>query len=106
MPSPRKLVVVNLRAQPVEIQHGGEVVVVPEFAHAELPELPGPQGQLAELAKQGAVAVQAPAAKPAVQATTAKPAAAKPKPKPAAGGPKKKPPAKKPAPPKSPQGGA
>jgi hypothetical protein len=89
--------VVNLRAQPVEIQHGGEVIVVPEFAHAELPELPGPQGQLAELAKQGAVAVQAPAAKPA---------AAKPKPKPAAGGPKKKPPAKRPSSPKSPQGGA
>jgi len=96
VPSPRKLVVVNLRAQPVEIQHGGEVVVVPEFAHAELPELPGPQGQLAELAKQGAVAVQAVAAKPA----------AKPKPKPAAGGPRKKPSAKRPSPPKTPQGGA
>ena len=93
MPSPSKLVVVNLRAQPVEIQHGGEVVVVPEFAHAELPELPGPQGQLAELAKQGAVAVQAPAAQPAAA-------------KPTAGGPKKKPPAKQQSPPKSSQGGA
>ena len=60
MPSPRKLVVVNLRAQPVEIQHGGEVVVLPEFAHAELPELAGAEGQLAELARQGAVAVLPP----------------------------------------------
>jgi hypothetical protein len=90
---PSKLVVVNLRAQPVEIQHGGEVVVVPEFAHAELPELAGGGGQLAELERQGAVAVHAaPAPKP-------------PAPKPPAVA--KKPPAKKPTPPKKkPQGGA
>ncbi len=97
MPSPRKLVVVNLRAQPVEIQHGGEVIVVREFAHAELPELDGPQGQLAELEKQGAVAVQVPAAAAS---------AAKPKPKPAAAGAKKKPPARRPSPQRKHQGGA
>jgi hypothetical protein len=103
VPSPNKLVVVNLRAQPVEIQHGGEVVVVPEFAHAELRELTEPQGQLAELAKQGAVAVQAPAAalRPAAPKPAAPKPAARPKRKPAAGGQKKKPPAKRP-PPKSP----
>jgi hypothetical protein len=95
VPSPRKLVVVNLRAQPVEIQHGGEVIVVRAFAHAELPELDGPQGQLAELEKQGAVAVQVPAAP-----------AAKPKPKPAAAGSKKKPPARRPSPQRKHQGGA
>jgi hypothetical protein len=89
VPSPRKVVVVNLRAQPVEIQHGSEVVVVPEFGHAELAQLPGAEGQLAELTRQGAVAVHA-----------AK-APARPRP----GGAKKKPPAKK-TPPKKPQGGA
>jgi hypothetical protein len=95
VPSPRKLVVVNLRAQPVEIQHGGEMIVVREFGHAELPALDGPQGQLAELEKQGAVAVQVPAA--AVPPAKSKPASA---------GAKKKPPARRPSPQRKHQGGA
>ena len=54
MPSPRKLVVVNLRAQPVEIQHGGEIVangtikatwfVVPGSGTGELSGLRGEGG--------------------------------------------------------------
>ena len=63
MPSRKTLVVVNLRGQPVEILHGGEVIVVAGFGQAELPALPEEGGQLAELARQGAVALQsAPAA--------------------------------------------
>jgi hypothetical protein len=87
VPSPKKLVVVNLRAQPVEIQHGGQVVVVPEFGRAELQEPSAGEGQLDELVRQGAVVVQ--------EVAPAKPTA-----------PKKKPPAKKTPPPKPPQGGA
>ena len=95
MSSRKSLVVVNLRAQPVEIQHGGEVVVVPALAHAELAAPAVPEGQLAELARQGAVAVHtAPAAPAPARARAAK---KKPKPKPPA--------AKKPAE-KKPQGGA
>jgi len=75
VPSRSKLVVVNLRAQPVELHYGGEVVVVPEFADAELPKLPGEEGQLAELARRGAIVVQDAAAATA-------PPARKPKPKP------------------------
>lgn len=93
--SSKSLVVVNLRAQPVEIQHGGEVVVVPALAHAELAAPAVPEGQLAELARQGAVAVHVAAAAP-VRPRTAR---SKPKPKP------KPPAAKKPAK-KKPQGGA
>lgn len=96
MPSPRKLVVVNLRAQPVEIQHGGEMVVVPEFAHAELQEQAGAEGQLAELARHGAVSVRAEPAK----STQTKAAAG-----PRTGGARPKTPAKKTSPPKKPQGG-
>jgi hypothetical protein len=87
VPSRRTLVVVNLRAQPVEISYGGEVVVVPEFAHAELPKLPGEEGQLAELALRGAVAVQA---APAESPTPARPAR-KSKPRPRPSGAKQKP---------------
>jgi hypothetical protein len=90
VPSPKKIVVVNLRDQPVEIQHGGEVVVLPEFARAELPELPGGEGQLAELARQGAVAVLPPPPAPKAPA------------KPRATTTKKKTPAPKKPPPKSP----
>jgi hypothetical protein len=87
VPSRSKLVVVNLRAQPVELHYGGEVVVVPEFADAELPKLPGEEGQLAELARRGAIAVQDAAAATAAPANTRrkpKPRSrrAKPKPKP------------------------
>jgi hypothetical protein len=56
VPSRRQLVVENLRAQPVEIHYGDEVVVVPRFGRAELAELPGEHGQLAELARRGAIA--------------------------------------------------
>jgi hypothetical protein len=93
VPSPKKVVVVNLRAQPVEIQHGGQVVVLPEFARAELPDLPNEEGQLAELARQGAVAVLAPS--PAPNAPS-EPATAT----------KKKTPAPKKPPPKSPEEGS
>jgi hypothetical protein len=58
VPRHRRLIVVNLRAQPVEIHHGGDVVVVPALGHAELPELSDEGGQLAELARRGAVSVQ------------------------------------------------
>jgi hypothetical protein len=88
VPSPRKLVVVNLRGQPVEIQHGGRIVVVPEFARLELEEPSAGEGQLDELVRQGAVSLQAEPAK----TPTARP--------------KRKPPAKKTPPPKPPQGGA
>jgi hypothetical protein len=88
VPSPRKLVVVNLRAQPVEIQHGGQIVVVPEFAQVGLEEPSAGEGQLDELVRQGAVSVHA---EPATTPTTR---------------PKRKPPAKKTPTPKPPQGGA
>jgi hypothetical protein len=86
VPSRKSLVVVNLRAQPVELHYGGEVVVVPEFAHTELPKLPGEEGQLAELARRGAVAVQTVAPEPPAPRSRRKPKPrpAKPKPKPKA----------------------
>jgi hypothetical protein len=63
---------VNLREQPVEIHHGGDVVVVPALAHAELPELADEGGQLAELARRGAVAVHAEPAEVAGAARSSK----------------------------------
>jgi hypothetical protein len=87
VPSRKSLVVVNLRAQPVELHYGGEVVVVPEFAHTELPKLPGEEGQLAELARRGAVTVQTAAAEPPAPQSRRKP---KPKPRPAKPKPKPK----------------
>ena len=86
MPSRKSLVVVNLRAQPVELHYGGDVVVVPEFAHTELAKLPGEEGQLAELARRGAIAVQTAAAEPPAPQSRRKPKPrpAKPKPKPKA----------------------
>jgi hypothetical protein len=77
-------VVDNLRAQPVEIHYGGEVVVVPRFGRAELAELPGDRGQLDELARRGAIAfrserVESPPSPPGRRAPAA---AAKPKSKP------------------------
>ncbi len=53
-----KLVVVNLRNQPVEIHHGDEVVVVPPNAQTELPVVRAGGEHLAELARQGLVSVQ------------------------------------------------
>jgi hypothetical protein len=100
VPSRRTLVVVNLRGQPVEILHGGEVIVVAGFGQAELPALPEEGGQLAELARQGAVALQpAPAAEPA--AGRRRKAAARPR----STGARKRPPARKKPSPKSPEGG-
>ncbi len=101
MPSRKTLVVVNLRGQPVEILHGGEVIVVAGFGQAELPALPEEGGQLAELARQGAVALQpAPAAEPAAGRSRRKAAA-----RPRSTGARKRTPARKKPSPKSPEGG-
>jgi hypothetical protein len=51
------IVVANLRPQPVEIHHGEEVVVLPPYEQARLPDVPGSK-QLTELASRGLVSVQ------------------------------------------------
>jgi hypothetical protein len=53
-----KLVVTNLRDQPVEIHHGDEVVVVPPLERVELPVVRAGGDHLAELARQGLVSVE------------------------------------------------
>jgi hypothetical protein len=94
----------NLRAQPVEIYHGGDVVVVPAFAQTEFPELPGEGGQLAELARRGAVAVQTTAAETAPKPAKKRSRRTTPA-RPRSTGASKKSPGPKTPPPKSPEGG-
>jgi hypothetical protein len=65
VPAPRggrKVLVANLRDQPVEIHHGDAVVVVPPFDQAELPDDPARGAHLAELERQGFVSISSPGA--------------------------------------------
>ena len=54
----RRVLVSNLRDQPVEIHQGDATVVVPPYGRAELPVVPTGGGHLAELARLELVAVQ------------------------------------------------
>jgi hypothetical protein len=69
------LVVDNLREQPVEIHHGGAVIVIQPFGRAELPRLPlADTRHLAELERRRIVVVEARAASPRPKTATARPA--------------------------------
>lgn len=87
-----KVVVANLRDQPVEIHHGADVIVVAPLERIVLPVEPAGGEQLAELARQGLVSVEsrpapASAAKRRPRAAASKPRSQRkktnpPKPKP------------------------
>ena len=64
-----KLVVENLRDQPVEIHYGDQVVLVPAFEKADLPVVRQGGDHLAELARQGLVSVELEKPKSAAAAT-------------------------------------
>jgi hypothetical protein len=56
--SGRKVVVTNLRDQPVEVHQGEEVFVIPPFAQAELPDVTRGWDHLPELVRQELVSVE------------------------------------------------